>query len=69
MTLMGPIRDMEHAEARRRERAERLHRPYGREMSRRSRLVASSIAIIVLVGMLILVVLDWLNLEALRTPA
>ena len=73
MTFMGPVRDIENIEVRRRERAERLNRPWGRDISVRSRHVAQIVSVVLLVILLALVVFGWLNVDALRpselTPA
>ena len=73
MTFMGPVRDIENIEVRRRERAERLDRPWGRDISVRSRHVAQIVSVVLLVILLALVAFGWLNVDALRpselTPA
>jgi hypothetical protein len=72
MTFLGPVRDVENIEVRRRERAE-LDKPWGRDISIRSRRVAQIVSVVLLAILLALVVFGWLNVDALRpselTPA
>jgi hypothetical protein len=73
MTFLGPVRDVENIEVRRRERAERLDKPWGRDISIRSHRVAQIVSVVLLAILLALVVFGWLNVDALRpselTPA
>jgi hypothetical protein len=73
MTFLGPVRDTENMEVRGRERAERLAKPWGRDISTRSRRVAQIVSLALLAILLALVAFGWLNVDALRpselTPA
>ena len=55
----GPVHDMTHAEARRKERRERLSRFFGREIDRRSRLIVGAVFAVLLIAAFVLVVLGW----------
>jgi hypothetical protein len=64
---MGPNpHEQRGLEAGRVERASRLDRAMGREMSAGSRRIGLAIVLAVLLAILVLVVLGWLNLDALR---
>ena len=73
MTFLGPVRDIENTEVRRRERAERLDKRWGRDMSVRSRRLAQIVSVVLLLILLALVVVGWLNVDGLGpselTPA
>jgi hypothetical protein len=56
---MHPAHDVDHAEARRAERAERLDRPFGREISQRSRRIGQWVVVVVAIAILVAIVVGW----------
>ncbi len=61
MTIPGmqPAHDLEHADLRHAERMQQIDRPRGREISRRSRRIASWIVVGVLLAVVLAIVLGW----------
>jgi hypothetical protein len=67
---MGPNpHEQRSLEASRLERVSRLDRAWGRQMSAGSRRIGVAAAAAILVAILVLFVLGWLNLDAIRPPA
>jgi hypothetical protein len=63
---MIPARDVEDGEVRRRERAERLERRYGRDIDPRARAVGMWVIGLVFVAVCIAVAWGWMNLPPVR---
>jgi hypothetical protein len=57
-----PERDVEDGETRRRERAERLNRPYGRQIDARSRAIGGWVIGLAFVAIIAAVVWGWMSL-------